>query len=690
MLTPRLTTLIGTLPLASLLLPSAASADPLVIAEQTFNSLSSASAATFDRLPDGGELTNAGSRNVGGPGLDFATFWYDTRGEGSGPVTPSSDTSDFIGVNSFAGSGAPNVGPDGTPVASGSEHNFQFNDTDGRVELVFEAVDVSAFSDRSLLFNYWIADTGYESDDTLFVTVSDGLVSETFLNFGEADLEGSASADDGSANWKTAFIDLETLIDSGFGTTLTVSISVDTNASSENVFVDNVAIMSGAEDPNGEEEPAPYVPIFVIQGKTHFSAYEGAVVRTSGIVTAVDSNGFYLQDPVGDGDDATSDALLVFTSSAPGVAVGDAVEIEGAVDEFTPGGASTGNLSTTEIVFPLITVTSSGNPLPAPVVIGSGGRIPPTESIDDNPFPDYDPATDGIDFFESLEAMLVTAQNAVAISGTNGFGEIYAVVDGGAQASGLSARGTLNISPDDFNPERVQIDPDSGVLPGFDAPLVDVGAALGNVTGVVSYNFGNFEIVPTQPFTPIPSALQPEITELKSKKQRLAVATYNVLNLDPNDDDGDRDGVEHTCFHDLPGVGAARGHRADRQHGRDVADHVPPRGRQRRHERDGSAAPGVLHRQTGHHQQCEPPAPDELAQQRDRDERPGRQCRRGERTTAGQHDGSHAAQPGGHGDEVEHAAGVEPARADQERGPACCPDDAVLRVGHHGDRPRQR
>ena len=82
--------------------------------------------------------------------------------------------------------------------------------------------------------------------------------------------------------------------------------------------------------------------------------------------------------------------------------------------------------------------------------------------------------------------MRVTAQNPVAIAGTNRFGEIFTVVDNGSDASGLSTRGTLNISPDDFNPEKVQIDPDSDVS-GFDAPLVDTGAQLEDVTGVVSY-----------------------------------------------------------------------------------------------------------------------------------------------------------------------------------------------------------
>ncbi|PSR18744.1 endonuclease [filamentous cyanobacterium CCP3] len=296
----------------------------------------------------------------------------------------------------------------------------------------------------------------------------------------------------------------------------------------------------GGGDNGGDLEPTA---IYTIQGAGHTSPLLGQQVSTMGIVTAVDSNGFYLQDAVGDGNIATSDAIFVFTSSAPTVAVGDELEVSGTVSEFTPGGVSTRNLSTTQLSGSLsITTLSSGNALPEAVVLGAGGRVPPTENIDDDAFASFDPATDGIDFFESLEGMRVTAQDFLVVNGTNGFGEIFGVVDNGAGATGLSDRGTLNISPDDFNPERVQIQFDSGVF-DFAFPAVNVGDRLGNVTGVVSYGFGNFEIVATEDFTGnIQSAsLQPEVSTLTKGSDQLTVASYNVLNLDLNDGDGDTD-----------------------------------------------------------------------------------------------------------------------------------------------------
>ncbi|MBD2233796.1 endonuclease/exonuclease/phosphatase family protein [Phormidium tenue] len=297
---------------------------------------------------------------------------------------------------------------------------------------------------------------------------------------------------------------------------------------------------NGGGDGGGDLEPTA---IYTIQGAGHSSALVGQAVSTMGIVTAVDTNGFYLQDAVGDSNIATSDAIFVFTGSAPTVAVGHELQVTGTVSEFTPGGASTRNLSTTQLGGSLtITTLSTGNELPEAVVLGQGDRVPPTENIDNDDFGSFDPVTDGIDFFESLEGMRVTAQDLRVVNGTNGFGEIFGVVDNGTGATGLSDRGTLNLSPDDFNPERVQVQFDSGVF-DFAFPDVNVGDNLGDVTGVVNYDFGNFQIVATEDFTDQiqRGELAPEVSTLVGGNDQLTVASYNVLNLDPNDGDGDAD-----------------------------------------------------------------------------------------------------------------------------------------------------
>ena len=63
---------------------------------------------------------------------------------------------------------------------------------------------------------------------------------------------------------------------------------------------------------SGRPGPEPTArTIMQIQGAGHLSPFVGQRVVTSGVVAAVGFDGFYLQDLLGDGDDATSDAIFV-------------------------------------------------------------------------------------------------------------------------------------------------------------------------------------------------------------------------------------------------------------------------------------------------------------------------------------------------------------------------------------------
>lgn len=86
---------------------------------------------------------------------------------------------------------------------------------------------------------------------------------------------------------------------------------------------------------------APQRAIHETQGEAHISRLAGQNVSSvPGIVTARSSNGFWMQDPNPDADDATSEGIFVFTTSAPTAVVGDAVQVSGRVQEFRPGGAT--------------------------------------------------------------------------------------------------------------------------------------------------------------------------------------------------------------------------------------------------------------------------------------------------------------------------------------------------------------
>ena len=275
-----------------------------------------------------------------------------------------------------------------------------------------------------------------------------------------------------------------------------------------------------------EEVPASEVTIMAIQGAGHTSTFVGQTVATTGIVTALASDGFYIQDPNGDADIATSDAI--FVASGATVAIGDAVEVTGTVEEDLPGGESD-NLTTTQIAGnPTVDIQGSGNALPAATVLGTGGRVPPQQVVEDDAFGSFDPETDGLDFFESLEGMLVTVPDAVAVSATNRFGETWVVADEGDNVGpeGLNPRGGIDLEADDINPERIQIQTDSNLG-------ADVGDGLGDVTGVLSYDFGNYEVRPTAPVSVVTDAgLEAETTDLVGTENQVTVASYNVLNLD--------------------------------------------------------------------------------------------------------------------------------------------------------------
>ncbi|HEV7885711.1 MAG TPA: hypothetical protein VGO81_19215, partial [Solirubrobacteraceae bacterium] len=271
-----------------------------------------------------------------------------------------------------------------------------------------------------------------------------------------------------------------------------------------------------------------------IQGAAHLSPLAGTrVVDVPGVVTAVAVNRFFLQDPQPDADPATSEALVVFTGSAPGVAVGDAVTVAGTVQEFRPGGANGTNLTTTEITSPTVVVGSTGNAPPPATLVGPGGRMPPATVIEDDANGSveasgtFDVAADGIDFWESMEAMRVRVDDPQVVGPTNASGETPVVPAG---AGPRTNRGGIIVTPQDFNPERVVIDNALAAV-----PAANVGDSYaGAVTGVLDYAFGLFDLLPSASPQLHSGGLQHETTR-RQRAGELAVATFNVENLSPLD-----------------------------------------------------------------------------------------------------------------------------------------------------------
>ncbi|ULR49803.1 endonuclease/exonuclease/phosphatase family protein [Streptomyces deccanensis] len=286
---------------------------------------------------------------------------------------------------------------------------------------------------------------------------------------------------------------------------------------------------------------ADSIRIHDIQGTTRTSPLAGQqVTGVEGIVTGVrtyGSRGFWIQDTKADADPATSEGVFVFTSSRPTVSVGDAVTVAGTVSEFVPGGTSSGNQSVTQITRPTITVVSTGNAVPAATVVNARtvpSRYAPTGdtavggSVNGLKLA---PATYALDFYESLEGMNVQVSDARVVGATDPFTELWVTVKPRENANRRG--GTVYGSYTSQNTGRIQIQSLGAVA---DFPKANVGDALkGTTAGPLDYNqFGGYTLVANQLGTLEQGGLERETTR-KQGRGELAVATYNVENLDPSD-----------------------------------------------------------------------------------------------------------------------------------------------------------
>ncbi|WP_133469906.1 ExeM/NucH family extracellular endonuclease [Paraglaciecola marina] len=356
-----------------------------IIAEQNFNGLSSDGTYTTEAVTDGTALSNTGAFNIGGDDLDFQTYWFDSRSVGDGPIDTSegSDGSDFIGVNSYNATNSPDVSAAGVPIADGIEHNFEFNDTDGRLDVVFEEVDVSGYENRQLTINYWINEDTFESDDFFTVSISDGTSNIELYSVSETVLQNLSNGDAGVASeWQTLTVDLDDLISTNsLGETLTLTVSADINSGNENIFFDDVlfSALSSEEEEDEEEIEEPIeigacfatdseglAYISAVQGSDTASPLDGSEVIVEGVVTGLRDNGFFMQEEVSDEDQdsSTSEGVFVYyTDTLP--TVNHTVRILGTVDEYydltqvtsvtslLDCGETTASITTANVSFPM-------------------------------------------------------------------------------------------------------------------------------------------------------------------------------------------------------------------------------------------------------------------------------------------------------------------------------------------------
>ncbi|MFE2237334.1 endonuclease/exonuclease/phosphatase family protein [Streptomyces sp. NPDC059442] len=303
-------------------------------------------------------------------------------------------------------------------------------------------------------------------------------------------------------------------------------------------------LLAGAGGAAAEDSAtAAGVRIHDIQGTTRVSPLVGRqVTGVTGVVTGVrtyGSRGFWIQDPQADDDPATSEGLFVFTSSVPTVAVGDAVSVNGTVGEYLPGGLSSGNQSLTQLAKPAVTVVSSGNPVPAPVTI-SGFSVPDEYTPEGDPAAGgsingltLDPESYALDYYESLEGTNVRVGTSRVVGATDPYSELWVTVKPWENANRRG--GTVYGAYDAQNGGRLQI---QSLTPVAQQPFpkANVGDVLAGTTeGPLDFNqFGGYTLTARTLGKVVDRGLEPETTD-RQHKNELAVATYNVENLDPSD-----------------------------------------------------------------------------------------------------------------------------------------------------------
>ncbi|MDA3645920.1 endonuclease/exonuclease/phosphatase family protein [Saccharopolyspora indica] len=285
----------------------------------------------------------------------------------------------------------------------------------------------------------------------------------------------------------------------------------------------------------------PVVRIHDVQGTARVSPLDGQrVTGVAGVVTGVRGygsvRGFWFQDPEPDGDPRTSEGLFVFTGKeTPAVAVGDAVVVDGKVTEHYPTASgetpeTTANQSVTELVEASWQITGRGE-VPADVVGPDAvpGEFAPLEGNIDKR--ELEPQRYALDYYESREGMLLRVDDARVVGPTDAYRALWITTKPEQNAN--SRGGATYTGYADPNAGRLKVES----LADGEFPAANVGDRLRGATeGPLDYSrFGGYVLEATSLGEHQPGELRPESTR-PQREDELAIATYNVENLAPDND----------------------------------------------------------------------------------------------------------------------------------------------------------
>jgi predicted extracellular nuclease len=236
-----------------------------------------------------------------------------------------------------------------------------------------------------------------------------------------------------------------------------------------------------------------------IQGPGDTSPFAGRLVSTTGIVTGVKSNGFFIQNPdnAADADPNTSEGVFVFTSSRPTAVatVGNLVQVTGTVNEFIPSSDPNSPPSTEISGSPTVSLISSGNPLPTPVTLTVADTDPagPIDQLEK-----YEGMRVHVDVLNVVGPTDGNVNEANATSTSNGifFGILPGVArpfrEPGVQLPDpLPPGAPANVPRFDTNPELICVDSDA-----LGGAAIDVTsrATVTSLTGPLDFSARSYTI----------------------------------------------------------------------------------------------------------------------------------------------------------------------------------------------------
>ncbi len=325
--------------------------------------------------------------------------------------------------------------------------------------------------------------------------------------------------------------------------TFDVLVNGDTLDEADETFLVNVTSVTGATVVDGQGQGTitnddsnicaqSFTPIPQIQGSGATAAITGTVT-TEGVVvgdfegTAADS-GFFLQDPAGDGDPATSDGIFVFTGNSNLVSAGQVVRVTGFARERFGQTTINGTNSNTSAV-PAANIAQCG-----------AGSVTPTDV--DLPFANAS-------FAERYEGMLTRFPQTLTIAeyfNYDRFGEIVlakplpgesrpftgtAIDPPGAAANARTLANSLSrITLDD-----VQSAQNPAVLRHPNGQPFSLnnrfrgGDTVQNTVGVLGFDFDLYRVYPTGPA--LYTAANPRTAAPEPVGGTTRVAAMNTLNF---------------------------------------------------------------------------------------------------------------------------------------------------------------